>query len=294
MHENRKNGSIVTDALFQLCFAAIRALARVTGPLASWTSRMRLAMARATRVEEHWDFVRRDLEGAGEAACYHLRGSGTALCVRHGTGDQHVYDEVFRRHVYDFPAPVAKTLDAAGSDLTVVDLGGHVGFFGAYLRSRYPHARVTAFEPDPDSSALLERVIAENRASDSWQVVQACALDHDGEVDFTPGQNCLSRLEGEGNGATIRVPAVDVFPYLAGVDFLKLDIEGSEWPILADPRFAELGLKAAVLEYHPHMAPEADARAAAARLLGSAGFETSLIFHSDEEGHGMLWAWRAS
>ena len=286
--------AIGSGALFKLCYAGIRALARVVGPLASWTWRTRAAMARAAWVQERWAFVRRDLDGSGEAACYHLRSGGTALCVRHGTGDQHVFDEVFRRHVYDFPEPVARALDEAGSDLRVVDLGGHVGFFGAYLRSRYPHARVTAFEPDPESVAVLERTVAENRAGETWSVVQACALNRDAVVDFTPGRNCLSRLEGEPDGETIRVPAVDVFPYLDGADFLKLDIEGSEWQILADPRFPGLGLKAAVLEYHPHMAPEPDARGAAARLLGSAGFETSLIFHSDEEGHGMMWAWRAS
>jgi hypothetical protein len=72
---------------------------------------------------------------------------------------------------------------------------------------------------------------------------------------------------------------------------VKLDIEGSEWPILADSRFAELPARAAVLEYHPHMAPEPDAQAAARRLLESAGFATELIFH-DPEGHGMMWAWK--
>ncbi len=279
------------DALFQICFAAIRALARLIGPVSSWIWRVRAAMARASRVEEQWAFVRSDLEASGRPAVYHLRPGGTALCIRHGTGDQHIFDEVFRRDVYDFPAPVLTALEAAGPRPRVVDLGGHVGLFGAYMRSRYPEARITAFEPDPESAALLERAIAENRAAESWSVTRACALNRDDEVDFTPGQNCLSRLESEGDRDTIRVPAVDVLPQLAGADFVKLDIEGSEWPILADPRFAALDVRAAVLEYHPHMAPEPDARAAAARLLDQAGFETAPIFHAPE-GHGMMWAWR--
>jgi FkbM family methyltransferase len=279
------------DALFQVCFAGIRALARLIGPVSSWIWRTRAAMARASQVEEQWAFVRSDLKASGEPAVYHLRSSGTALCIRHGTGDQHIFDEVFRRHVYDFPAPVARALEAAGPRLQVVDLGGHVGYFGAHIRSRYPEARITAFEPDPESAGLLERAIAENDAGDSWSVIRACALNRDDVVDFAPGQNCLSRLEASSDRGTIRVPAVDVLPKLAGADFVKLDIEGSEWPILEDPRFAALDVRAAVLEYHPHMAPEPDARAAAARLLESAGFETAPIFHAPE-GHGMMWAWR--
>lgn len=279
------------DALFGVLFAAIRAFAHLVKPVSKWTWKARSALARARWVQERRAFALAELRGTGEPACYHLRSGGTALCLRHGTGDQYVFDEIFEEGLYEFPPPVLEALRRMGPDLKAVDLGGHVGLFGTFLRSRYPDARITAFEPDPGSYGVLQTAIAKNGAGDGWTAVQACALNRDDTVDFTPGENCLSRLEGASARGTIRMPAVDVFPYLQGADLLKIDIEGSEWAILADRRFAELDAPVAVLEYHPHLAPEPDAHAAAVTLLERGGYETSLIFHAPE-GHGMLWAWK--
>jgi hypothetical protein len=88
------------------------------------------------------------------------------------------------------------------------------------------------------------------------------------------------------------VPALDVFPFLEDVDLLKIDIEGAEWPILADPRFGAGVAKTLALEYHPYGSPEPDARALALRLLREAGYETKVSDFRLPPGHGMLWAWR--
>ena len=90
---------------------------------------------------------------------------------------------------------------------------------------------------------------------------------------------------------TIRVPMHDVVEQVCGADLVKLDIEGGEWEILADPRFAQHPPRALVLEYHPHMCPGADPRAEVERLLADARMSVASIWHRDD-GYGMLWAWR--
>jgi hypothetical protein len=89
------------------------------------------------------------------------------------------------------------------------------------------------------------------------------------------------------------VPAVDVFPFLEDVDLLKIDIEGAEWRLLADPRFASVPARAIALEYHPHDCPDADPGTLARRLLAEAGYQTLETEFDLPPGHGMLWAWRS-
>jgi hypothetical protein len=88
------------------------------------------------------------------------------------------------------------------------------------------------------------------------------------------------------------VPAVDVFEHLADADLVKLDIQGSEWAILADPRLVAIPARAIVLEYHPRLAPSAAPHEDAVRLLRSAGFRTSSAVVDEHAGEGTIWAWR--
>jgi hypothetical protein len=87
------------------------------------------------------------------------------------------------------------------------------------------------------------------------------------------------------------VAAVDVMPFLESCDFAKIDIEGAEWAILEDDRFASVAPAALVVEHHPYRSPDADPRAAALRLLGRAGYE--VVDESDlGAGQGLVWALR--
>jgi hypothetical protein len=92
--------------------------------------------------------------------------------------------------------------------------------------------------------------------------------------------------------ATITVPARDVFGYLEDVDILKIDIEGGEWALLDDPRFADVSPELLFLEYHPHLCPSADPRGRALRALRQGGYEVKEVF-STPRGIGLLSGTRA-
>jgi hypothetical protein len=96
-------------------------------------------------------------------------------------------------------------------------------------------------------------------------------------------------VEGRVPGS-VEVPMVDVMPRLADADLVKIDIEGGEWALLADPRFAEA--RAVVLEYHPYGCPTDDPRRSAHELLHAHGFEVTPLFYEPDNGVGMLWATR--
>jgi hypothetical protein len=91
----------------------------------------------------------------------------------------------------------------------------------------------------------------------------------------------------------IDVPVVDVLPELADADFVKIDIEGAEWPILADLRFRELRAGVVVLEYHDEGCPEPDAGAAAEQALARASYTVLHAQRKPAFGAGIIWGFRS-
>jgi FkbM family methyltransferase len=224
---------------------------------------------------------------------YRVRGVPGVVLLRHRTPDVVTLDEVFYSRDYELPAEVDALLAARPAPLEAVDLGANAGYFGAFLRGRFPGLRVTAVEPDPGNARLVRETIAANALS--WRVVEACAATHDGTLRFAAGRYSLSRVLGpdEDEAGALTLPAVDVLPMLDGADVVKIDIEGAEWPILEDERFAATSARAVVLEYHPAPGLAASPHEAAEGLLGRAGFALHSVWRRDD-GHGVIWGWKTS
>lgn len=238
---------------------------------------MTVAHYRAQAVEESGLYTLREVFKRGTVARYRPRGMAIDVHVRHGSSDGNVVQEFTMSRLYDPPREI---LERIGDEPRLLDLGGHVGLFGAHAFTLWPGAHVTSFEPDPDNAAMLELTA---RGVARWQVVRAAAWVADGELmlhqDFAGSS--VDPTRGE-----IRVEAVDVFPYLERVDFVKIDIEGAEWVLLGDPRFSSSAPRTLILECHP-----GDTESKGVRSLRSFGYETRRI-EGAPPGAAMLWAWR--
>ena len=216
-----------------------------------------------------------------------------AGCDSPPSGDGATLAEVFHRHDYE---PSAEVADAIGEPRSILDLGANIGLFGSFAVSRWPQAAIVGYEADPANVAVHEHTIAANGLAERWSVVCAAAGAHDGEVELAAGRAMGSFVVAPGTDpgvATIQVPIRDVLDEVCGADLVKVDIEGGEWEILLDPRFARSPPRAMVLEYHPHLCPGGDPRTTAEQALAQADLNTASIWHRDD-GYGMLWAWRAS
>jgi FkbM family methyltransferase len=246
----------------------------------------------ARQVSSSRTFLLRELLRRPGTHLYRLRESGVEVALRHTGVDAATLAEVFYQRFYDPPEPVAQAL---GAPVEIVDLGANIGMFGAFAAGRWPAARIVAYEPDPANAALHERTIEANDRGPRWMLVKAAAGTRDGEARFVAGLHVGSHLlAGDALGAdsAISVPVRDVLAQIAAADLVKMDIEGGEWSILSDPRFASDPPKALVLEYHPRRDPDETPAAAVDRLLHAAGLRTQTIWRA-EDGHGMVWAWRA-
>ena len=249
-------------------------------------------------VHERGRFAIRETVGTGRAYEYRLHDLDATSVLRHNRADAWVMHEVVAGGSYLPPPEVERVLPPADSAVRVLDLGGNVGLFGLLVMSRWPQASIVAFEPDPDNAGLLQRCIALNELGDRWSVVQACAAPDDGEVAFVGGGAALSHAALPGEKPNATVPALDVFPYLEGVDLAKIDIEGGEWDLLGDERFAGAAPSAVLLEWHSYQCPASNPRTEAERQMRAMGFEVrherAPTVSPDESlwGAGVLWAWR--
>lgn len=247
----------------------------------------------ARLVRESAAFAWHELRADGRRGVYEVRRGGGRVVLEHGRPDVQVLDELFYQQLYEPPPAVRALLEARGRELRAVDLGGNIGMFGVWLVGRFGFAALEAFEPDARNAGLLRAAIAANGREATWRLHEAAAGTASGTARFAPGDFAMSHVlrPGEATGGAVEVPVVDVLPLLRSADLLKMDIEGGEWPILADPRLATDGPPVVVLEWHPEGCAGPDPHVEARRLLERAGYRTSPIFER-ETGVGMAWAWR--
>ena len=242
-------------------------------------------------VRQSGRFMVRELSPRERTAAYRPRGSRLDVVVRHHTSDRYILDEVFRRRVYAVPDEPRERLLALARP-RVVDIGAHVGLFGVSFLEQFPGAVIVAFEPDPGNAAVLRRCIERNGLEDHWTVLPVCAGTADGTTRFLAGRFAESHVGDDPDA--LELPVLDVYPYLADADVIKMDAEGAEWGILSDPRFARLQADVLALEYHPRGCPGTDPRSTLLALLADAGYEVREVdVPHAPPGVGMAMAWRS-
>jgi FkbM family methyltransferase len=197
-----------------------------------------------------------------------------------------IFEEMFSKGAYTPPGPAAARIAELTRPLRVLDLGGNIGLFGVDALIRYPGAEITSYEADPTNVPVLQRCVDLNAGA--WRVVQACAMARDGVARIDSGNFADSRVGDDG----VEVRAIDVLPLFGDFDFVKMDIESSEWPILTDERWPSAMRDVAlfVLEWHQHGAPQPDARSVAVAAVRAAGFEIDASPPGHD--HGVIWGWR--
>jgi FkbM family methyltransferase len=211
------------------------------------------------------------------------------VILRSRTRDIGIFDEIFVGDAPYAPPPAVADVLSRIPGLRVLDLGGNIGLFGVYVFDRFPKASVLSLEPDPSNAAVLRRCVEINALAERWRVLEVAAAPRSGKMSFASGLFHDSHLVDTGDGA-IAVETRDVFELARGFHFLKMDIQGGEWPILLDERLPFFGATALVLEWHERGSPS-EPRATAIDVLSRAGFAVAADPPSPHP-RGIIWAWR--
>lgn len=239
--------------------------------------------ARLVRTPVRYAFRELLRRGIGD---YSLRRGSGRFSVRHRSSDVDIFQKFYACGYYDWPAEVGAQLAGLARPVNVLDLGANIGLFEVHASDQVLIRQTVCFQPDPATADVLSRVRASNGAR--WEIVRACASNQPGQVMFRSGRHNFSRIETDGD---FPVPAVDVFPYVAGADLVKMNIEGSEREILQDPRLAETAA-VGIVEYRRIRNPAGHITHSAQSLFERAGYQTRVAVSHDD--NGLLWAWKRS
>lgn len=142
----------------------------------------------------------------------------------------------------------------------VLDIGGHLGLF-THTALGAGAALVVVFEPDPRRLSCLEATFATEIARNTVRLVPAGAWHSDGFVVLGPGDVTRDGSHASQDDARIdarRIDTVVAELALERVDFIKMDIEGSERHALAGARgaLARWSPRLALCTYHLPDDPE--------------------------------------
>lgn len=171
----------------------------------------------------------------------------------------HTYKECFFDETYLKGIPTSLTKFPIK---TVVDIGANVGYFSLFMLSINPRAKVFAYEPIPKNFELLSRYKSENPSldfqifneavskssqksitlhfdeTDAFTTSASIFKDHETKNQFTVESTCLERIIQDNR--------------LTGIDFIKIDCEGSEYDIIYDAPPAILDKISIIsIETHP-------------------------------------------
>jgi FkbM family methyltransferase len=202
--------------------------------------------------------------------------------VRHfGLGSvQFLFREIFVRNEYAF--------QATSEHPVVFDCGANIGMATLYFKWLYPGCEIHAFEPDPQTFAVLEENVLRNQLTDVT-LHNVALVAKPGRLElFIPagpgGSPLMSTLPGRSDDATVQRLVVDGKPlssYVGAgeIDFLKMDVEGVEEPVLRE--LASTGRLRAIremaIEYHHNVSGNSGDCGSFLQLLSGHGYH----FHLD-------------
>lgn len=164
----------------------------------------------------------------------------------------HIMAEVYKDRVY---APFLE----GRKDLTIVDIGGNIGITSYYF-SQFAK-QVYTLEPSLQHFDVLTTMLKYNKIENVTPINKALYFK-DGEFDFGgPVNNGTMRSlhsatwqDGKPNETVSAISPVTLFRdfEIEHVDFMKLDVEGSETEIISSSAFKEVAPKIDMIVIERH------------------------------------------
>lgn len=164
-------------------------------------------------------------------------------------------NEIFDKKIYD--------IELATSTPTIFDVGAHIGLATIFFKQRYPLARITAFEPNPNTFPLLEEntyfnnihnVTLHNVALGKQSSKRTLYIDSSNGGGFSTASFLKDAWDGTQESLGIEVVTEPLSKYInSTIDLMKIDVEGSEQEIIEE--LEESGkiknIKNIIIEFHP-------------------------------------------
>ena len=159
-----------------------------------------------------------------------------SLVIRANSSDVDVFSQIFVEKEY------ACLADLVDVDL-IIDAGANVGYSSVYFLSHFPKCRVIAIEPDGDNfTSLLKNLAPYGERAQAlkrgiWSKSAELGID---DAIYRDGREWTRQVRECEDGETGDIRAVTVAELLLQsgrhkLSLLKMDIEGAEAVVFADP-----------------------------------------------------------
>ncbi|OGV89931.1 hypothetical protein A2Z41_00665 [Microgenomates group bacterium RBG_19FT_COMBO_39_10] len=176
----------------------------------------------------------------------------------------------------------------------IFDVGAHIGLSTIYFKTKYPKAKIIAFEPNPQTAKLLRLNIKANHLK-NVKIIEAAAYSQKGkallyidsatENPWTWGDSLIKNIWSSKNPPkTVSVRAVLLSKFLTKpIDLLKIDVEGAEFEIIKEASSKFHLIKNLIIEYHetPKTNPH-NKLSLIAKILREIGFNINILKQNNE------------
>ncbi len=177
------------------------------------------------------------------------KGFTSPIYLRRSTSDIDNFIQIYLKKEYDFLKQAPNT---------ILDLGGYVGLASTYLAQKYPNAKIVLVEPDPDNYIIAKLNSRQFRNIECinfgvWSKKSDLTISAKVGGDWGAMVREVSELEK----VSLRIKAMTVmdimnFVNMENIDFLKIDIEGSEREIFSDLKSKEWIRRSKVISCELH------------------------------------------
>ncbi len=176
---------------------------------------------------------------------------------------------------------------------TVMDIGGGLGDFTVYAARKLPNSRVIAYEPFPESYALLQKNLRLNGITNAEIYPYAIGAESRPlYLDTGTGIPVMHSTASTASPNAVEVKGImldEILQPLEKVDFLKMDCEGAEYAILfhASPTALQK-IRHLCMEYHEGVT--AYTHQDLKRFLEQHGFQVKITPNPAHREIGFLYA----
>lgn len=163
----------------------------------------------------------------------------------------------------------------------IIDAGSNIGMSVLFFKFLYPRSRILCFEPDANACALLKKNITDNGLKDVE--VHNAALGSAEEKIFlyrsvydlaSPGSTVSEDMYRDDKEEKVEVSCLRLSKFMDNteIDFLKIDVEGSEYDVFHDITEKLNLVKALSIEIHYAYTRKKGGISSILKILEDAGF----------------------
>jgi len=169
---------------------------------------------------------------------------GKQFYYHHKPSFEVTYQELFQKGIYTF--------ETANTRPTIIDCGANMGLSLLFFITKYPNAKIYAFEPDETVFGILEKN-TETYQMKNVELLKQAVWNKNETIEFYTDNGMGGRVVNNYLGQTPnKVEAIRLKEFISNkhIDFLKMDIEGSEFLVIQDCESILNQIDNIFIEYH--------------------------------------------